>query len=209
MNFVHSNSQECTKSELDLFSKPPTQVSLEKGHWVDLQPISSVADGGAIAFTYPGTENYVDLSKTILVVQAKVTKADGTDLDDDEKVGVINNFLHSLFKQVDVFLKGKQVSQASGLYAYRAYLETLLNYGPSAKKSQLTAALFYKDTAGKMEVADPTVIAANANRGLKTRYGFSKTSGIIEMAGSIFSDVFFTDRLLLSLYRSKSYHESK
>ena len=198
MNFVHANSQECSKSELDLFSIPPTQVSLEKGHWVDLQPISSVADGGAIVFTYPGTENYVDLSKTILVVQAKVTKADGTDLDDDEKVGVINNFLHSLFKQVDVFLKGKQVSQASGLYGYRAYLETLLNYAPSAKKSQLTAALFYKDTAGKMEVADPTVAAANANHGLKTRYEFSKTSGILEMAGPIFSDVFFTERLLLS-----------
>jgi hypothetical protein len=35
-----------------------------------------------------------------------------------------------------------------------AYLETLLNYGPSAKDSQLTAALYYKDTAGKMDVAD-------------------------------------------------------
>ena len=31
MNFVHDESEECTKAELDLFSVPPTQVSLEKG----------------------------------------------------------------------------------------------------------------------------------------------------------------------------------
>ena len=98
MNFVHSKSQECTKSELDLFSVPPTQVSLEKGHWIDHQPVYSVSDGGPITFLSPGTEDYVDLSKTILVVRAKVTKADGANLDADEKVGVVNNFLHSLFK---------------------------------------------------------------------------------------------------------------
>jgi hypothetical protein len=73
----------------------------------------------------------------------------------DEKVGVVNNFLHSLFKQVDVFLKEKQVTQATGTYACHAYLETLLNYGPSANDFQLTAHI-YKDTAEKMDVVDPT-----------------------------------------------------
>ena len=89
---------------------------------------------------------------------------------------IVNNFLHSVFKQVDVFLKEKQVTQATGTYAYRAYLETLLNYGPAAKESQLTAAMFYKDTAGKMDVADPTLAAANANMGLKKRYAFNQES---------------------------------
>ena len=196
----HAKSQECTKSELDLFSVPPTQVSLEKGHWVDHLPVSSVSDGGPITFLCPGTEDYVDLAKTILLVRAKVTKANGDDLDLDEKVGIVNNFLHSLFKQVDVFLKGKQVTQATGTYAYRAYLETLLNYGPAAKRSQLTAAMFYKDTSTKMDTADPTLAGdhANVNLGLKKRYEFSKESGIIEMAGPIFCDVFMSERLLLS-----------
>ena len=200
MSFVHAKSQECTKSELDLFSVPPTQVSLEKGHWVDHLPVSSVSDGGPITFLCPGTEDYVDLAKTILVVRAKVTKANGDDLDQDEKVGIVNNFLHSLFKQVDVFLKGKQITQATGTYAYRAYLETLLNYGPAAKRSQLTAAMFYKDTSTKMDTADPTLAGdhANVNLGLKKRYKFSKESGIIEMAGPIFCDVFVSGRLLLS-----------
>ena len=124
MNFVHSKSQECSKSELDLFSVPPTQTSLEKGRWEEYQPVSSVADAGPITFLIPGNEDYVDLSKTILVVRAKVTKANGANLDRNEEVGIVNNFLHSLFKQVDVFLKEKQVTQATSTYAYRAYLET-------------------------------------------------------------------------------------
>ena len=180
MSFVYSKSEECSKSELDLFSVPPTQVSLEKGLWIDHQPVSSVSDGGPITFLSPGTEDYVDLAKTILVVRAKVAKANGNDLDADEKVGIVNNFLHSLFKQVDVFLKEKQVTQATGTNAYRAYLETLLNYGPAAKQFQLTAAMFYKDTAGKMDTADPTLAAAhaNTNQGLRKRYEFSPLSYI-------------------------------
>ena len=93
---------------------------------------------------------------------------------------------------MDVFLKGKQVTQATGTYAYRAYLEMLLNYGPAAKRSQFCAAMFYKDTSTKMDTADPTLAGdhANVNLGLKKRYEFSKVSGIIEMAGPIFCDFF-------------------
>ena len=38
-----------------------------------------------------------------------------------------------------------------GTYAYRSYIETLLNYDVSAKQSQFSSALYYKDTAGQME----------------------------------------------------------
>lgn len=100
------------------------------------------------------------------------------------KVGPVNNFLRILFKQVDVYLQGKQVTQATRTYAYRSYLETLLNYGPAAKQSQLTAALFYKNTSGVMGESDLTKVAdAGANTGLEE-------SGIIEVSGPIFCDVF-------------------
>ncbi len=147
MSFVHSKSQECSKSKLDLFSVPPTQTSLEKGHWVEHQPVSSVAEMQDPSLSWSW------VPKTMWIYQ----KADGADLDADEKVGIVNNFLQSLFKQVDVFPKEKQVTQATSTYAYCAYLVTLLNYGPAAKDSQLTASMFYKDKAGKMDVADPTI----------------------------------------------------
>ena len=85
----------------------------------------------------------------------------------------------------------------------RAYLETLLNYGRAAKQSQLTVGMFYKNTAGKMDAADPTLADANAKMGLKKRYAFRQESGIIEMAGLFFCDVFRNERLHLSFINLK------
>ena len=55
-------------------------------------------------------------------------------------------------------------------------LETLLNYGGEAKTSQLSMAMFYKDTPGKMDVANPVAEDDDANMGLKARYAFTKNS---------------------------------
>ena len=106
-----------------------------------------------INFLVTGTDEYIDLSKTILTVTGKIVKDNESVLDGAYQTNVapVNNFLHSLFKQVDVYLNGKQVTPAMGTYAYRAYIETLLNYDVSAKKSRFSSALYYKDTATKMD----------------------------------------------------------
>ena len=156
MSYVHPFSKRCDKSEIDLFSVPPTQQSLERGRWIDYAPLSSVENpDSAITYLIAGTDEYIDLSKTILTVRGEITKGDGTTLTGGNQTSVapVNNFLHSLFKQVDVYLNGKQVTPAMGTYAYRAYIETLLNYDVSAKKSQFTSALYYKDTATQMDEA--------------------------------------------------------
>ena len=154
MSYVHPYSKRCEKSEVDLFSVPPTQLSLEKGRWIDYRPLSSVQnDDSAITFTVSGTDKYLDLSKTILVVEGTIRTGTDSDLSGggQSSVAPVNNFLHSLFKQVDVYLNGKQVTLAMGTYAYRSYIETLLNYDELAKKSQLSSALYFKDTPGEMD----------------------------------------------------------
>ena len=155
MAYVHPYSKRCEKSEVDLFSIPPTQLSLEKGRWIEYRPLSSVQNNdSAITFVIAGTDEYLDLSKTILVVEGKVVPGTGGDLSTGQaSIAPVNNFLHSLFRQVDVYFNGKQVTPAMGTYAYRSYLETLLNYDVSAKQSQLSSAMYYKDTAGKMDEA--------------------------------------------------------
>ena len=50
MAFIHEGSCEYTKSELDLFSVPPTQTSMEQGSWVENHPLTAVRDGGPIEF---------------------------------------------------------------------------------------------------------------------------------------------------------------
>ena len=197
---------------------------MEKGRWIDYHPLSSVEnDEGPITFLVAGTDDYVDLSKTILVVEGKVVKADGTDLSGSEQSSIapVNNFLHSLFKQVDVYMNGKQVTPAMGTYAYRAYMETLLNYDVSAKESQLTSALYYKDTPGEMEdtgslpsektityITSKSVQAASTqkvmvpgsgNQGFAKRHQFIQSGKLLTMGGPVFVDAFMGNRLLLNM----------
>ena len=150
MAFIHEGSCECAKSELDLFSLPPTQTSIESGLFVEYRPILSLTDSAPIEFEIVSSgDDYIDFANSYLHVEAKIERSDGTALDAADTVGPVNNFLHSLFSQVDVSLNGTLITNSSNTYGYRAYLESLLTYGPAAKESQLTAALFYKDKAGK------------------------------------------------------------
>ena len=224
MAYVHPYSKRCEKSEVDLFSIPPTQLSLEKGRWIEYRPLSSVENNdSAITFVVAGTDEYLDLSKTILVVKGKVVPGTGGPnavLDSGQaSIAPVNNFLHSLFRQVDVYLNGKQVTPAMGTYAYRSYLETLLNYDVSAKQSQLSSAMYYKDTAGEMDEAgglpqtkevkiklkNDTEEAAfittsgTGNQGFAKRHKFIENSKNFTLSGPIFTDVFMSDRLLINM----------
>ena len=64
--------------------------------------------------------------------------------------------------------------------------------------SQLTSALFYKDTAGKMDNADPAGDDDAVNHGLKKRHEFTKNSKVVDLIGPIHSDIFFQDRHMLN-----------
>ena len=228
MSYVHPFSKRCDKSEVDLFRVPPTQQSLERGRWIDYAPISSVQNpDSAITFLIAGTDEYIDLSKTILTVTGNIMKKDGTTKlagGGQSNVAPVNNFLHSLFRQVDVYLNGKQVTPAMGTYAYRSYIETLLNYDVSAKESQFSSALYYKDTAGEMDsngslpaakvlnyrtAAIPPATEQNAsvnyytpptgNQGFAKRQKFIQNGNQFVLSGPVFSDIFMTDRLLLNM----------
>ena len=198
MAFVHEQSCECTKSELDLFSVPPTQTSMEQGSWVEYHPLTLVTDGSPIEFDISGTgEDYIDFANTMLYVRAKLTQITGANLANDAAVGPINLFLHSLFIQVDISLNGTLITASTNTYPYRAMLETLLSYGEDAKKTQLTSALFYKDQAGRMD----SVNFANAdaiNDGLAKRRALVAGSRKFDMMGRLHADIFFQDRYMLN-----------
>ena len=199
MSLLHNSSCECAKSELDLFSVPPTQTSIEKGQWEEFHPISTISDGGPIEFFVPGSgEEYLDLNQSQLYLKAKITKADGSNLTEADHVGPVNLFLQSLFSQIDVSLNERLISPSTPTYPYRALLETLLSYGSDAKNSQLTTALFYKDTAGKIDNANPMAGDDNVNRGLKRRHEYTQNSQVVDMIGPIHSDIFFQDRHMLN-----------
>ena len=118
----------------------------------------------------------------------------GTDIADDTPVAPVNNWLHSLFSQVDVHLNDTLVTPSSNTYPFRAYIETLLSYGAEAKKTQLTSQLWYKDTAGHMEATQENA----GNEGLVERRRHIAGSRVVEMMGRLHVDLFMQDRFLIN-----------
>ena len=198
MAFVHIQSCEGVKSELDLFKVPPTQNCIIASHVVEHQPTASLDSGGPIEFLIPGSgDDYIDLSNTMIHVQVKVTQPNGNDLDAAAPVGPVNNWLHSLWSQVDVSLNGTLVTQSSNTYAYRAYVETLLTYGLGAKSTQLTNQLWYKDMANRMSTVE-LAGGPDPNPGFVTRREYITGSRVVDMMGRLHVDMFLQDKFLIN-----------
>ncbi|XP_071850633.1 uncharacterized protein F54H12.2-like [Apostichopus japonicus] len=198
MTTIHPHSCECSKSEMDIFSVPPTQIVIDRGAWEKINPIAGLSQ--LFEFEIPGTgDQYLDLEETQLFVRCKITKSNGGALvhtgDNVDSVGPVNYPLHALFKQVDVSLNGQQISDSSACYPYRSYMEALLNYGREAKTNHLSTALYQKDTPGHMEDSN----AVNgSNQGLKTRAKHFKDSVEVELMGRLHCDIFHMDRYFVN-----------
>ena len=138
---VHKDSNDCSSSSLNLFLLPPSQSAFQ-GKTIDYHRITSLSDGGPIAFKVSGSgKEFLDLARSYLYLKVKVSKTDGSNLDGASKVGFANYPIASLFNQLDVILGGKLISSATNTYAHRSILEVLLNYDKEAAESQLWAFL--------------------------------------------------------------------
>ena len=134
-------------------------------------------------------DTYIDTDFKIYI-RGKLVSGDGKDLDNKDFTAVTNNFLHSLFSQCSITLNGVPITQASELYQYRSYLETLLTYGSDAATSHLTNAFWYLDD-GDMLPCDLTAEkTATTNKGFITRWDRIKQSKEIQLSGRFHSDFY-------------------
>ncbi|KYN13976.1 Uncharacterized protein F54H12.2 [Trachymyrmex cornetzi] len=104
MFFLRTHSSECIKSELDVFSLPLTQTSIESSQWIYYKPVTSLTDDSPIEFVIPGHgEDYLDLTHTMLSLRIRVESERGESTSvavaDVAKVGPVNHLLLSIFNQ--------------------------------------------------------------------------------------------------------------
>ena len=192
-SLIHPSSSESVTSQLDLFSVPPTQTSLEDGFFTEYRPLSMLTSAGPVEFCIAAeSSNYIDLANTFLYVRASVTQADGTDLEQGVEIAPECNFLHTLWSQCDLYLNDTLVTQSSNNYSYRSYMETLLSFGKDAKDSQLSSVLWYQNTAGAFNTR-----GAN-NAGYTKRKALTAQSREIDMMGRLHLDMGFQSRYILN-----------
>ena len=208
MALIDSHSCECVKSELDLFSVPPTQTSIEQTLYKEYYPINLTTSNAPIEFLVSSSDDeYLDLQQSFLHLKISIRDEDGSRLNpprgQDAEVPAknyvfpINYFAATQFKNVEILLSGTQVSPNDVQYAYRAFLETTLTYGNS-KNEQLQSSLFYPDE-NVPDLHDATVARHDcANSGARHRYRQTQNSIIFNTICRIHNGLFTQPKLLLS-----------
>src|SRR5271156_4600871 len=116
-------------SQLDLFSTRDYRNELFGAEYT-IKRVQAPLESGPFEFIVKESNEYFDLSETILSVKVKITNADGSailaDSDGKDNVAFTNN---SIFSDVQVILNGKPTEGVpDGLNPYRAYINNLLNY---------------------------------------------------------------------------------
>lgn len=185
MSHIHRDSPPCNKSEVDLFSVPPTQTAIEESQFIVLSPINSVSGITTTPIEFivsPSAEHFLDLSSANLYLKIKLVNSDGSDLPTDYNVCPESNFLHTFFSQIQLFLNEKKVSSSSTHYAYRAYIEKLINYSITSKRTHLK-------TSGYIPVAERSEHENDCR---------SNKSKIFEYYGKLHGDIFQQSNLLLN-----------
>lgn len=197
MAFLSSDNQDIAQPmELSLFASPTNQVAVEKVYFTEARPISSIGVSDTpieIVVSGSGAE-YIDFKRSKLYVKARILKADGSTMAANEKTGIVNLPLQSMFSQMDVYLNNKLVSFNTNNYPWKAYLKTFLFSGKDELYSQKQSELFYKD--------EGNINDANAynggNAGLVMRYAYTQQSKVFELEGNLMEDIFDTDKYLIN-----------
>ncbi len=83
---------------------------------------------------------------------------DGATVTDQDNVAFANLTLNTLFKDLEVSLRGKLTTDsASSAYAYKAYLDSVLKFQDGSIESWGEAEGFYQDTPTRMDDTDAAV----------------------------------------------------
>ncbi len=181
----------CKSTALCLFDEQDVQMDIVSNNVVDFHPLNNIVEGAPLEFIINGTpEEYIDLGDMKILLQLQIVKTNGVAFDvSKDKVNFVNLPIASVFQ--DVFLKigDTQVEGGQHLYPYNAYLSTLLQFHPSAKKTHLTAWGWSEDDPGKFD--------DDGNDGIKYRRKETQNAKLWEIMGPLFLDMTRQPRYLL------------
>ena len=185
---------DCRQSQLNLFTKTPSDTSLKSKEWIEYKPTNQINDTSAINFSITAQSSaYVDLKSSVLNVKLRLTNGDGTPMNEAIVAGLVNTPLHSIFRQVDVTFQQTPLSHSGNNYPYKANIDTILKTNENVQKGELTSQLFYKDVGPDTDDAKTGPNSGLFNRSLATKGG-----KVVDLEGSLLIDVFQQPKLLLN-----------
>ena len=152
MTTLHPLSHGSPLSEFDIFSVPPTQLSVVQDVETEHRPMQPMSADRLVQFEFTTAPNeYVKWSDTELYIKLriKLTPRVGSPepaFKDWGEFALEQNFMHTIIQSLDLSINGRVVTKSSINYAYRAYIDNLIGYSADAKNGHMTAILWTEPT---------------------------------------------------------------
>lgn len=186
---------EASHTSLDIFERSPVLITFDSSFEQKVGPTYS-PDGPTLEFEIVGDRNnFLDLQRIFLEIKCKILQSDGSILRYDNTSAAnsdlpifVNNTLHSLFSECTVTANGIKVSNANGVYAHKAFIETEFSNNQEAKNTWLQCQGYtYEQTP-----------QTNTSAALVKRQTETRLSAEVTYFGKVAADIFSCDKHLLS-----------
>ena len=110
---------------LNLFDVPPTDYSLAESRYVPINPFTTGIH--PIDFQIDPQDDFINLAKSYFEVELQLKLDNAGNIANDTLVTICNNFIHSLFKQINVRLNGTLISPQTDNYHHKAFIDTVIH----------------------------------------------------------------------------------
>lgn len=189
---IDKDSSEGIEGNLNLFELPPTNVAVNKSAMREHLPLSTITQEGPYVFRIFADNQFIDLSKTQLLLILSLEKKDGSDFKKierynipknpttnveeppskatgDKNISVVNNILHSFVKQLKISINNTECFDSGVHYAYRAYIQQETSYSLETNRGLYEAVGYFRDDDNQNAVPSPP-----------TKNGVLRRAGIFE-----------------------------
>lgn len=177
MAVLHKHSHGTPLPEFDLFTVPPTQISVDRDIETEHRPNFPIKEGVrelVFEFSTPDFE-YVSMRETEFSLNLRFKTASANWTFKPEL-----NFLDTLIESVDIWINDKLVTHSTSTYPWRASIYKFLNTSSEAQSGHLTTT-----------IADPDGVL------WKPSDTSSKEGPWFELRGKLYTDLTLQNRAIL------------
>ena len=177
---MYDGSEPSLRSNLDLFSLPKTDIScVYSTQHMPVFPLLSISNPeNPIEFVFNSDQSYIDLSETYLKIGFSIRKSSDDTATAAETLVAPGNLMFGLmFKNLEVYLNNKLITDTSNAYPYVHYIQRMLTMPESIKNSKLRAEFYYPNDTPDAHTLETV--------GFKQRQEASKTSVQVFMLGQL------------------------
>src|SRR5271156_1979038 len=180
---------------IELFTPAHFRQELLGNEYITLPLMHPLEDDkGPLEFMLKDNKEYINMEETTLSVKVKIVNTDGTAIDgkttSDAQIALVNNAMHSLFRDVELQINGKRIEGGDNTYAYKSYISSMFRFSKETQEGQLFSIGFIRDEHAAME--------AVANSAFVKRKAWTNNGAVKEFKGKLNISLFNQQRFLLT-----------